>query len=73
MANLECIKKTLTIQTIGYDKINQLRHVRYFKDFEGIKEHMRKHAALMRPKFEAVLKVLEEMEQQACPDIQGRL
>ncbi len=58
--NLECIKKTLTIQTIGHDKINQLRHVRYFKDFEGIKEHMRKHAALMRPKFEAVLKVLEE-------------
>ncbi len=58
--NLECIKKTLTIQTIGYDKINQLRHVRYFKDFEGIKAHMRKHAALMRPKFEAVLKVLEE-------------
>ena len=58
--NLECIRKTLTIQTIGYDKINQLRHVRYFKDFEGIKAHMRKHAALMRPKFEAVLKVLEE-------------
>ena len=59
-ANLECIRKTLTIQTIGYDKINQLRHVRYFKDFEGIKAHMRKHAALMRPKFEAVLRVLEE-------------
>lgn len=58
--NLECIRKTLTIQTIGYDKINQLRHVRYFKDFEGIKAHMRKHASLMRPKFEAVLKVLEE-------------
>ena len=43
--NLECIKKTLTIQTIGYDKINQLRHVRYFKDFEGIKEHMHIDAA----------------------------
>ncbi len=57
--NLECIKKTLTIQTIGYDKINQLRHVRYFKDFEGIKAHMRKHASLMRPKFQAVLDVLE--------------
>ncbi len=58
-ANLECIRKTLTIQTIGHDKINQLRHVRYFKDFEGIKAHMRKHAALMRPKFEAVENVLD--------------
>ena len=57
--NLECIKKTLAIQTIGHDKINQLRHVRYFKDFDGIKAHMRKHAALMRPKFEAVLEVLD--------------
>lgn len=57
--NLEYIKKSMTIQTIGYDKINQLRHVRYFKDFNGIKEHMKKHAALMRPKFEAVQDVLE--------------
>ncbi len=57
--NLECIKKTLAIQTIGHDKINQLRHVRYFKNFDGIKAHMRKHAALMRPKFEAVLEVLD--------------
>lgn len=57
--NLECIRKTLMIQTIGHDKINQLRHVRYFKNFDGIKEHMRKHAALMRPKFEAVENVLE--------------
>ncbi|MDE6517736.1 MAG: aminotransferase, partial [Acetatifactor sp.] len=57
--NLEFIKKSMTIQTIGYDKINQLRHVRYFKDFEGIKAHMRKHASIMRPKFEAVQQVLE--------------
>lgn len=57
--NLECIRKTMAIQTIGHDKINQLRHVRYFKNFEGIKEHMRKHAALMRPKFEAVENVLD--------------
>lgn len=57
--NLECIKKTMAIQTIGHDKINQLRHVRYFKNFDGIKEHMKKHAALMRPKFEAVENVLE--------------
>lgn len=60
LGNLECIKKSLTIQTIGYDKINQLRHARYFKDFNGIKEHMRKHAALMRPKFEAVQNILEK-------------
>ena len=58
--NLECIRRTMAIQTIGHDKINQLRHVRYFKDFEGIKAHMRKHAALMRPKFEAVESVLEK-------------
>lgn len=58
-ANLDCIRKAMTIQTIGYDKINQLRHVRYFKDFNGIREHMKKHAALMRPKFEAVLSVLD--------------
>lgn len=57
--NLECIKKSLTIQTIGYDKINQLRHARYFKDINGIKAHMKKHAALMRPKFEAVEETLE--------------
>ena len=57
--NLEWFKKTMTIQTIGYDKLNQLRHVRYFKDIEGMKAHMKKHAAIMRPKFEAVLSVLD--------------
>ena len=58
-ANLDFFKKTMTIQTIGYDKLNQLRHVRYFKNIDGMKEHMKKHAAIMRPKFEAVLAVLE--------------
>lgn len=58
-ANLEYFRKTMTIQTIGYDKINQLRHVRYFKDISGMKAHMKKHAAIMRPKFEAVLEVLD--------------
>ena len=57
--NLEWFKKTMTIQTIGYDKLNQLRHVRYFKDIDGMKSHMKKHAAIMRPKFEAVLAVLD--------------
>lgn len=50
--NVADIKKHLEIQTIGYDKINQFRHVKYFKNFEGIKEHMRKEAAIIRPKFE---------------------
>lgn len=59
-ANLEFVKKSMTIQTIGYDKINQLRHVRYFKNIDGIREHMKRHAALMRPKFEAVQEVLEK-------------
>ena len=58
-ANLNAMKKSMTIQTIGYDKINQLRHARYFKDIEGLKAHMKKHADLMRPKFEAVLDVLD--------------
>lgn len=59
-ANLDFIRKTMTVQTIGYDKINQLRHVKYFKDIHGMKEHMKKHAAVMRPKFDAVLEVLEK-------------
>lgn len=45
--NLEYIKSVITIQTIGHDKLNQLRHVRYFKNIDGMKEHMRKHAAII--------------------------
>ncbi|MBP5282030.1 MAG: aminotransferase class I/II-fold pyridoxal phosphate-dependent enzyme, partial [Lachnospiraceae bacterium] len=59
-ANLDFMRKSMTIQTIGYDKINQLLHVRYFKDLQGIKAQMIKHAQILRPKFEAVLEVLEE-------------
>lgn len=59
-ANLNEIRKQLTIQTIGHDKVNQLRHVRYFKNLAGMEEHMRKHAEIMRPKFEAVLKTLDQ-------------
>ena len=50
--NIANIKKQLTIQTIGHDKINQKRHVEYFKNLDGIMEHMMKHAAIMRPKFQ---------------------
>lgn len=59
-ANIAEIKKYLTIQTIGYDKINQLRHVKFLKNKEGIHEHMMKHAEIIRPKFAAVLEVLEK-------------
>ena len=58
--NIDFVKSIITIQTIGHDKLNQLRHVRYFKDIEGMKNHMKKHAEIIRPKFELVLKVLEE-------------
>ena len=57
--NLDWVKKSMTVQIISHDKINQLRHVRFFKDLNAIKEHMKKHAAIMRPNFELVLVVLE--------------
>ena len=56
--NIEDIMKRLSMQTIGYDKINQLRHVRFFGDIEGMKEHMKKHADIIRPKFEIVDSIL---------------
>ncbi|MBP3351113.1 MAG: aminotransferase [Lachnospiraceae bacterium] len=60
LENIEFIESQMAVQTIGHDKINQLRHARYFKNIQGMKEHMRKHADLMRPKFEAVLDVLDK-------------
>jgi len=59
-ANKKDILKSLTIQTIGFDKVNQMRHVKFFKDGDGVRAHMKKHAALLRPKFEMVLNRLEE-------------
>ena len=58
-ANLDFIKKQMKVQTIGHDKLNQLRHARFFGDFNGMLEHMKKHAAIIRPKFEAVLDTLD--------------
>lgn len=57
--NLEDIKKQLSFQTIGHDKVNQLRHVRFFKNLYGMTEHMKKHAEILRPKFEAVEQIFE--------------
>ena len=58
--NKEEILKQLSFQTIGYDKVNQLRHVRFFKDLNGIHEQMKKHAKILRPKFEEVLKIFDK-------------
>ncbi len=58
--NMEDFKRALKYQTIGHDKVNQLRHVRFFGDIHGMVEHMRKHADIIRPKFELVESILEE-------------
>lgn len=58
--NVEEVKKHLSFQTIGHDKLNQLRHVRYFKDFEGMKAHVAKLSAVIKPKFTLVENILEE-------------
>ena len=57
-ANIEDAKKYMSFQTIGHDKLNQLRHVRFFKDMAGMHEHKRKHAEILRPKFEKVDEIL---------------
>ncbi len=57
--NLEDIMKQMKNQTIGHDKVNQLRHVRFFGDIHGMTEHMRKHADIIRPKFEAVEEIFD--------------
>lgn len=59
LENIDYIQRHMTVQTIGHDKINQLRHARFFKDINGLNAHMKLHADLLRPKFEAVLHTLE--------------
>ncbi len=57
--NIQAIRERLSMQTISYDKMNQLRHVKYFKNLDGITAHMRKHAAIIAPKFKIVLDALD--------------
>ena len=59
-ANLADIRKQMRIQTIGHDKLNQLRHARYFGNIHGMVQHMKKHADILRPKFDIVLKTLDK-------------
>ena len=58
--NIKNIDKSLSKQTIGPDKMNQLLHLRAFKSFEDILSHMEKHAAILKPKFETVLNTLDK-------------
>jgi DNA-binding transcriptional MocR family regulator len=58
--NMKWLNKHLSISTIGPDKINQARHTRFFGNYEGVKNHMKKHAALIKPKFDLVISILEE-------------
>ena len=59
-SNIDDVKRTMTIQTIRHDKVHQLIHARYFKDINGVYDHMKKHAAILRPKFEAVINEFEK-------------
>lgn len=59
-ANVEDLLSKMKWQTIGHDKINQLRHIRFFKDMDGLTAHMRKHADIIRPKFEMLLNAFDK-------------
>jgi DNA-binding transcriptional MocR family regulator len=58
--NIKYIKNQMSFQTIGFDKLNQLRHARFFKDYDGIKAHMERHKTILKPKFDLVLDKLEK-------------
>ena len=59
VANMNWVRKHTGIQTIGFDKINQLRHARFFKNMDGIMAQMEKHAAILKPKFDTVFNILD--------------
>ena len=58
--NLDDIRKYMSVQTIGHDKLNQLRHVRFFGNMANMQAHMSRHASILRPKFEAVEEIFEK-------------
>ena len=58
--NMKVFKERYNYEVISYDKLNMLRHVRYFKDFDGVMEHMQKHKEVLRPKFDIVFNALDE-------------
>ncbi len=60
VANMDWMRKHLSFSTIGPDKINQVRHARFFGNYDGLKKHMKKHAALIKPKFDIVIDILQK-------------
>lgn len=70
--NIEHIKKYMRIQTIGYDKLNQYAHALFFGNVEGIYEQMKKHAQMLKPKFETVLRILKEELTDLCAWIEPK-
>ena len=60
-ANIAHTKSKMAIQTIGYDKLNMMRHVKFFGSVDGLMDHMKKHAEIIKPKFDAVLSTFENM------------
>ena len=58
--NMDFFRKRIGFQTIGPDKINQLRHTRFFRDIDGLRKHMLRHAAILAPKFDATLETLKK-------------
>lgn len=57
--NMKFFKEKYAVQTIGYDKLNMLRHIKFFGNYEGLMAHMQKHRAVLEPRFEAVINKLE--------------
>lgn len=63
-SNMKVFMKKYSFQTIGYDKMNMLRHIKFFKDYDGVLAHMQKHKEVLKPRFDLVL---EKLEQQLLP------
>ena len=59
-ANLKEAQEYMNFQIIGHDKLNQLRHVKFFQNLDGVMNQMKKHAEILRPKFEAILQVMDQ-------------
>ena len=60
--NIRSFKALMNAQMINFDKVNQMRHVRYFKDLTGLTQHMEKHAAILKPRFDACFAAFQELE-----------